>query len=242
MKIKLLSTLLFFVSNFILSQTVKGRVVANNYAIANVEIINANSKELTVSDSNGDFSISAKTNDVLVFISKEHELKKMTINPKLFAQNQLIVELILNAEELNEVTITKMPSIKLGTDTKWELGKIDQYTVEKNAQRLNVIGVNKHTIENGMDFIRIGGMILGLFIKEKEKVKKAPPKIEFIALAKSSCDQKFYIETLKLRPEEIPLFLEFCDSDPKSKTLIENSSVLSLMDFLSTKNIAFKKL
>jgi hypothetical protein len=26
------------------------------------------------------------------------------------------------------------------------------------------------------------------------------------------------------------------------KTLIENSSVLSLMDFLSTKNIAFKKL
>jgi hypothetical protein len=43
----------------------------------------------------------------------------------------------------------------------------------KNAQRLNVIGVNKHTIENGMDFIQIGEMILGLFIKKKEKVKSA---------------------------------------------------------------------
>jgi hypothetical protein len=26
----------------------------------------------------------------------------------------------------------------------------------KNAQRLNVAGVSTHTIENGMDFVRIG--------------------------------------------------------------------------------------
>jgi hypothetical protein len=30
-------------------------------------------------------------------------------------------------------------------------GKLDQYTLEKNAQRLNVVGVNRHTIDNGMD-------------------------------------------------------------------------------------------
>lgn len=85
-------------------------------------------------------------------------------------------------------------------------------------------------------------MILKLFKKEKEKALENKPKIEFKQLAKSSCDQKFYIETLQLKPEEIPLFLQFCDADPKSKTLIENSNVLSMMNFLLSKNIEFKKL
>jgi hypothetical protein len=58
------------------------------------------------SDANGEFSI-AKTNDILVFVSKEHQIK-ITINPKLFTR--LVVELILKAEELNEVVI--IPSIK----------------------------------------------------------------------------------------------------------------------------------
>ena len=55
MKVKLLSALLFFISQFIFSQTIKGKVVFNNYAIPNAEVINANSKTVTVSDANGNF-------------------------------------------------------------------------------------------------------------------------------------------------------------------------------------------
>ena len=113
--------------------------------------------------------------------------------------------------------------------------------MEKSAGSLKT-GVYNGSIENGIDFMRIGGMILGLFVKEKEKVKNSLTKIEFITLAKNSCDQKFYVEILKLKPDEIPLFLQFCDADPKSKTLIENHNIFSMMDFLSTKNIEFKKL
>jgi peptidase E len=90
--------------------------------------------------------------------------------------------------------------------------------------------------------MRIGDMIFGLFTKEKEEVKKTVPKIEFIALAKNTCDQKFYLETLKLKLEQIELFLQFCEADPKSKALIENHNVLSMMDFLSAKNIEFQRL
>jgi hypothetical protein len=62
-------------------------------------------KTVAVSDANGEFSI-IKTNDILVFVSKEHQKKKITINPKLFTNDELVVELILKAEELNEVVIT----------------------------------------------------------------------------------------------------------------------------------------
>jgi hypothetical protein len=243
MKVKLLSTLLFFSSQFSFSQTIKAKVVFNNYAVPKVEVINVDTKTLTVTDANGDFSIAIKANDVLVFVSKEYELKKIAITPQTITKNNLIVELTLQPEELDEVLITKIPSIKLSSDAKWEQGKLDQYAVEKAAITPKVVGVNMGTIENGMNLMRIGGLILKLFIKEKEEVpENKQQKIEFTQLAKSSCDQNFYIETLKLKPEEIALFLQFCDADPKSKTIMDNYNLLSMMDFLSAKNSEFKKL
>jgi hypothetical protein len=65
-----------------------------------------------------------------------------------------------------------MPSIKISKmKEKWEQDKLDEYTLEKNARATKVDGVYTGTIENGMDLMRIGGMILGLFKKEKTKSK-----------------------------------------------------------------------
>jgi hypothetical protein len=66
--------------------------------------------------------------------------------------------------------------------------------------------------------MRIGGMILYLFVKEKEPTKEKGPNVEFVVLAKNTCNQKNYLEKLKLKTEEIDLFLQFCDVDPKSNT------------------------
>jgi hypothetical protein len=242
MKVKLLSALILFTSQFSFSQTIKGKVVFNNYAIPKVEVINASTKTVAVSDANGEFSIIAKTNDILVFVSKEHQIKKITINPKLFTKDELVVELILKAEELNEVVITNIPSIKISKNEKWEQDKLDEYTLEKNARATKVDGVYTGTIENGMNLMRIGGMILGLFKKEKDEVKKTVPEIEFSTVAKNSYDQKFYLETLKLKANEIELFLQFCEADPKSRTIAANDNTLRTMDFLFAKNTEFKKL
>ncbi|MFE3868153.1 hypothetical protein ACFX5E_08705 [Flavobacterium sp. LS2P90] len=236
--------LLFFVFQSGFSQTdklISGKVLHEQFPVGKVEVANFNSKKTTITNAAGEFSILVKSGDALLFVSRNHDIKKIMVDKKTIDQNNLIVSLILKPEQLEEVVITKMPSIKLSIDKGYEQGKLDKYALEKSARSLKT-GVYNGSIENGMDFMRIGGMILGLFIKEKEKIKISPPTIEFTALAKSSCDQKFYIETLKLKPDEIPLFLQFCDADPKSKTLIENSNILSMMDFLTSKNIEFKKL
>jgi hypothetical protein len=54
--------------------------------------------------------------------------------------------------------------------------KIRSIHFRKNAQRLNVVGVNRHTIDNGMDFVRIGKLIGSLFKKEKDsdQIQKSP--------------------------------------------------------------------
>jgi len=237
--------LLLFVLQSGFSQTEKlihGKVLHEQFPVEKVDVVNFSSKKVKVTNAAGEFSIMVKSGDELIFISKDHDIKKIVLDEKTIYKNKLLISLILKPEELKEVVVQNTPSIKLSKDAKWEQAKLDQYTLEKNASKLKNPGVYDGTIENGMDIKRIGGMILKLFIKEKEVVKKSPPQIEFKQLARSSCDEKFYLQTLKLKPEEISLFLQFCDADPKSKTLLENSNILSMMDFLSTKNIEFKKL
>jgi hypothetical protein len=240
MKVKLLSTLILFTSQLSFSQTIKGKVVFNNYAVPKVEVINASTRTLTVSDKNGEFSIAAKTNDILVFISKEHELKKTTLTPETISNKPLIVELSLNAEELNEVLITNTQAITLTASLKAEQIKRDEITADRADKVLKPLMIDDLNINKGLNVMRIGGLLAGLL--KKEEVKKALPEIEFSTLAKNSYAQKFYLETLKLQAGEIELFLQFCEADPKSKIIIADNNTLSTMDFLFAKNTEFKKL
>lgn len=244
MKVNLLVVLFLFFFQFSFSQKeemLKGKVFNQNLPIKGVAIINFNTKAQTSTDQFGNFSIPAKTDDLLVFISKEYQLKKLLVNEKLYDEKGLAVYLNLKPEELEEVVITKIPSLKLSGTKGYEQGKVDEITLDKAASKPRT-GIYDGTIENGADINRIFGMVLGLFIKDKEPPKEKGPEIEFAVLAKNTCNQKFYLETLKLKPDEIDLFLQFCDSDPKSKKLIKNSNVLSMMDFLSAKNIEFQKI
>jgi hypothetical protein len=246
MKVKLLFALSLLVCQFSFSQTekfLKGKVSFDNILLQNVDVINKTSKISTTTNEKGEFVIQAKANDSLYFYAKEYYLQRLKLTSNQIDQNNLVVLMLKKPEELEEVVIRTVAAsaFTLRGDKKYEQGTTDEMTLAKAARKPKT-GVYDGTIENGANIMRIGDMIFGLFTKEKEEVKKTIPKIEFIALAKNTCDQKFYLETLKLKPEQIELFLQFCEADPKSKKLIENHNILSMMDFLTIKNIEFQKI
>ncbi|AOW08409.1 carboxypeptidase-like regulatory domain-containing protein [Flavobacterium gilvum] len=243
MKVKLLPVFFLLTSQFSISQTekaVKGKVTCENILLQNVNVINKTSKKSTLTDENGEFVIDVKANDSLVFYAKDYHLKKIKLSLAQIEQNNLEIIIFKKPEELNEVIVTTLPSIKWKEDEKWKQEMRDRVKLDKAANSPKT-GVYDGAIVNGMDFVAIGKMIVDLFAKEKEKKKETVPKIEFAVLAKSICDENFYFKTLKLKPEEIDLFLQFCDTDPKSKKLISNHNKLSMMDFLMAKNIEFQK-
>jgi hypothetical protein len=245
MNVKILLVLFLLVSQFSFSQTeklLKGVVSSDNFLLKNVDVINKTSKKSTTTNEKGEFLIEAKVNDSLLIYAKDYNLKRLKVSPKQIELNNLQVIMLKNIEELEEVVIAKKQSLKLSKDKKYEQSKRDEYATEKFDNREGYQKMRKGTFVNGLNFVTIGKRLLNLFSKEKEPEKEAPPEIEFATLAKNTCDQKFYLEKLKLKPEEIDLFLQFCDADPKSKKLIESSNVLSMMDFLSAKNIEFQKL
>jgi hypothetical protein len=246
MKVKLLFALSLLVCQFSFSQTeksLKGKVSFDNILLQNVDVINKTSKISTTTNAKGEFIITAKANDSLFFYAKEYYLQRLKLTPEQISQNNLVVPMFKKPEELEEVVIRTVATsaITLRGDKKYEQEIIDKTSLDKAARKPKT-GVYDGTIENGANLMRIGGMILGLFIKDKEPSKEKVPDIEFVVLAKNTCDQKFYLDKLKLKTEEIELFIQFCDVDPKSKIVVKDNNVLSMMFFLTVKNTEFKKL
>ncbi len=242
MKLFFLFAFLFSISQFSFSQSEKriiGKVQCEEFSAQNVEIANSITKKSTTADGNGNFSISAKPGDTLVFISKNYYYKKIGLKQRDFDTNNLVIFLTKKPIELDEVLITKLPNLSLKQHIPSIIGK--QYIPDTQTSLKNP-SVYDGAIENGMNFMAIGGMIFKLFKKKDVDQKNEGAKTDFKELVIHQCNPSFFTDSLKLKPEEVNLFIEFCEVDPKSKLINENSNVLTIMDFLFAKKEEFKKL
>jgi len=231
MKIKLPFFFLFLAYQFGFTQTeklIQARVLCEDFPLQGIEVLNLASKKTTITDSNGKFSILAKAKDTLMFVSKNYEYKRFFLKKEDLEKNNIIIYLTRKPEQLDEIVIiSKINFPKI----KFDKNIASQLTIEKAAKNPKPYGVYDGTIENGL------GMTINL-----PSGRKKVHEIEFKELIKKTYNDSFHIETLELKPEEIGLFLEFCDADPKSKTVLKNTNPLKTMDFLMSKKIEFKKM
>ncbi|GAA3725975.1 hypothetical protein GCM10022422_04130 [Flavobacterium ginsengisoli] len=234
MRVKLLTTISIFTYQLSVSQTEKllnGKVLAQNIPLNKVEVINKTAKTSTRTNELGEFSILVRPQDSLLFYSKDYFFKRFKISQENIDQNNMVVNMILKPEELNEVVITKVEfdKVKISADD------VADVLISKNAKDLfwNT-GVNDNTIREAL---RVSFPLKG---RQKKTIEVADDRFKKLIIA--YCPPDFFIKNLKIKSEEKELFIDFCDSDPKSKTLLENPNVLTIMDFLYTKNEEFKKL
>jgi hypothetical protein len=238
MKAKLLTTISFFTYQLSISQTEKvlnGKVLSQNFPLDKVEVINKTGKTSSRTNELGEFSILAKEQDSLLFFSKNYLFTRLKLTLKDLEKNYLIVEMTPKAEELENVIVSKSvftkTEIKKIVNNKDEINKI--IIRKKFDEVTSKVTVYDGRIKNGLDFS------YPIFDKPKKKIE--PRDDRFRKLVIASCPPDFFIENLKIKPEEKELFIKFCDADPKSKTLLEHPNILAVMDFLYAKNDEFKK-
>lgn len=234
MKLKLLTTISFFTYQLSIAQTEKvlhGKVLSQNLALKDVEVINKTAQTSTRTNELGEFSILVKMQDSLIFYSKDYLFTRLKITTKDIENNNLLVNMILKPEELNEVIINKVEfdKIKISADD------VADVLISKNNKDLfwNT-GVSDNSIREAL---RVSFPLKG---KQRKTLEVADDRFKKLVI--TTCPSDFFLKNLKIKPEEKELFIDFCDSDPKSKTLLENPNVLAVMDFLYTKNEEFKKL
>jgi hypothetical protein len=242
MKLKIAFLLFVFQIGFSQSEkSIKGTVLSDNFPMAKVDVVNFNSKISTVTNNEGKFVLTGKLGEILIFIAKGFDLKRVVIDADMMLKQDNLVVLVKKPEELQEVLIVKMPSIRLSKDQKFEQSKLDELDMNKFQKTLKNPGVYDGQ-STGLDFFKIANMIGKLFSKEKEIVKVESPPIVFKVLVKNNFKSDIYSKTLHLKEEEVALFLEFCDADPKARLLEKNNNQLVLLDFLILKRDEFKKL
>jgi len=243
---KLLLIVSLFVFQLGFSQTeklLKGVVSSESFLLYNVDVINKRSKQVSTTNENGEFAIFVKANDSLIIYGKGYIFQRLKVKSEQIELNNLRIIMDRNPEELDSVLITRTNKIKLNLNTWREQSKRDEITAEKNPYTENkVVMVRGNTFVNGLNFWGIGKKVVELLSKKKDSEKETSNEIEFATLAKNTCEEKFFTDNLKLKPEEIELFLRFCDADPKSKKLSSQTNILEMMDFLSIKNKEFQKL
>jgi hypothetical protein len=230
MKTKLFVLFFLILLQFGFSQNeklIEGIVLCDNLPLQGIEIVNIVSEKTAITDIDGKFSILVKVEDMLVFVSKKYDYKRLFIDKEFLDKNNFTILLTRKPEQLEEVMVTKVSFPKI----KFDENIASQLNIEKAATNPKPFGVYDGTIENG----------IGMYINLTSSRKKIH-QIEFKELAKTNYPEIFFIDTLKLKPEEVALFLEFCDADPKSKFVLEDTNPLVLMDFLLTKNVEFRKL
>ena len=214
-----------------------GMVVNDSVNVQSGYVLNVNSNSRTFIKAQGYFDILAKTNDTLLFSSMGLKSKKVVLADKDFAVSVLRVKMNTLVNPLKEVVVTK-------TTIKPNLGNIQniidrEYFDDKQSSSDNPLMPTE--IKYGMDIDRIGRMIWKSFFKENANKDKEVYQGDFTEIVPKRMHQFFFTNTLKLKEDEIGLFLIYCENDPKSKALLKPEAEFELIEFLVVKNEEFKR-
>ena len=92
-----------------------------------------------------------------------------------------------------------------------------------------------------VDFV---GLFKKIFKSNKKKDKEGTSKFaSFKEYAVSKFDvNEFFYKKLDINLEELDLFMTFCESDDNYKGIMKREDTLETLEFLTSKNEAFKKL
>jgi hypothetical protein len=232
---------LFFLSHFCFGQTplrqsLHGQVINDSIAVENGYVFNLNSKGTTFIGTNGFFDILAMPKDTLLITSLALKSKKLVLFDMDFKQKLYVVKTELFNNQLKEVVVRKQITPKIAGSQQI----VDMKFIDDAQSSLINRTMPYYGLENGADFGKIFGLIGGLFKKKNgEKLLALPDEI-FMEKVQRDFKPEFFRKTLKLKDEEVNLFLIFCDSDENAKKILNTNNTFQMMDFLITKNIAFK--
>jgi hypothetical protein len=241
MKTKAVILVLFLFCQFCYGQTLirkhlLGRVINDAVKVESGSVLNTNSKTRAFISPQGLFDIMAKTNDTLLFLSLGLKSKKIVLTDKDFTGLLMTVKLDIDITPLKEVVIKPI-------FIKPNLGNIQriidtEYFEDSQSSLDNPLMPSK--IKYGMDIDRIGKMIWKSFFKDNSNKGKEADYGNFLDVVPKRLHSFFFTHTLKLKEDEIGLFLIYCENDPKAKALLKPESEFELIEFLINKNEEFK--
>ena len=231
-------------------KVLKGRIVADSIEVENLTVFNITSNIGAVTNADGKFSIKARATDTLYIQGISYESKKYVLTDKDFWLEELEIRLQVRINELDEVEIT--PYTLTGI-------------VEEDIKRIQVYGdgftkIDAKKVMHYEDDVRLGTPVntamlnvfaptVGFVFNSKGNSKQVfEERRQKDIMSKSFSDHvferfshTFFVETLKIKHKDIPLFLQYAEMPIKDLSLFLKSEYeLQLIQYLTLKAKEFK--
>jgi len=84
-----------------------GKIVADSASVARIDVVNLGNEKATITNNKGEFSILAKSDDILVFSSMTLEMKRMLVDEDDLKSETITIYMTPKINELNEVIVKK---------------------------------------------------------------------------------------------------------------------------------------
>ena len=227
------------------------QIVADSLDVSNVLVLNQNSKIHAISDYEGKFTIFATENDTLQFSSMAFNSRKIILSETDFESDRIKIKLRGAVNQLDEVVIYRVKlSGELNADSKKikvrdifipSSSELVSPDYKRGEKLVNPSMLQVESQLTGLNFIRIGEQIAGIFGKSKSKAKAQPVYSTteiFIDVVQQRFSYYFFTQTLKIKHDQIGLFLSFCDTS-EGKSLLDPEKEFELTDFLIKKSAEF---
>ena len=197
-----------------------GKIIVESGNPVGVTIINLVNEKSTVSDNDGNFYISAKADDLLVFSSINLEYHRRIIEEDDLKNDVIIIKMIAKVTELEEVIVNKYPqtnAVSMGISAKG----IKKYTPAE--RRL-------HTALSTP-----GDALLNLMSGRTAMLKKeieVEKKERLLMLFSSLFEDTFFTQTLKIPADYVKGFQYYCVEDGRISEVLKSKNKTKIEFFI----------
>ncbi|MNK57025.1 hypothetical protein D3C87_760750 [compost metagenome] len=210
-----------------------GKVVSNTSDLEGIYVINAQTEETVTTNASGDFSISAKADDVLVFSSISFKEKRVLLKQEDFSNLNFSVNLTMIMYQLQEVVVKRYDNINAESLGVIPVGQKKYTAAERKLQTATALNAtaNGGTMAGGSIS---ADPLLNFFSGRTAMLKKevAVEKKEFfMRLLENMFTLEHFVERLKIPADYVKGF-EYYAVENEKFTVILNSKNKTSTEFL----------
>ena len=249
-------TLLFLAIIFISLKTygqsertiIYGFVVSDSISKENIHVINKNSQKGTITNKNGEFKIPVKKNDTLIFSAIQFEYKEHIITQMELNSKSLVIKLNTKMTTLNEIIVKNhnlSGFLKNDLDHTKLKNQVDEFSLNlPNSGKAPVTEVD--FINRKINYYSKGGSVNKLYgwvsgeTKMLKKLRSLEKESVILSKIREMITDKYLIETLKIKKEDIPAFLEY-STTKEIITLFKQGKKDEVIDSLIKESKTFKR-
>ncbi|MCX2719247.1 carboxypeptidase-like regulatory domain-containing protein [Lentiprolixibacter aurantiacus] len=253
-RIKQLSILLFlFCSSSLWSQDffsgpITGKVVQGTSGIPDVHVMNFSSKNATITNALGNFSITASVGDSLVFSAIQLQRKTIVISAEIMESQSLVVYMEDRVNLLDEVILT--PYNLSGDLTRdMQNAKKEKVYVASTLGLPNAYVKPKTLAERrlfeavtGAGLVPLNPVINAITGRTKylKKVLATERKYARTQRVRAFYPDSLYVSELRIPENRIPDFMYFCEVDVEFNAVVDSRDKLKIWEFLKIKSAAYR--